>query len=347
VPVYRLAKAVLRLPRSARRAVHHIVRYPGWRARLRSGRYRIGVQTVVINSFDGLVWGDECMARGLAHAFVRLGHSSEVVSSTTHDIDRMNFDVMIAMYPTGEIPGLPYRIALPATCLNLYWAQVPEHYLQAQRDPRFAGFMFASQSEMRASTAAHKLWLPMSADAESYRPISTPVVHDVVFCANNIAGRSAQTLEKFLGPILAIPGIKLSIRGSWWEKTPYAPYCHGSIHPGEVPQLYSSAKVVLSIHGDAHTRADMPTSRLFEAAACECAILSDELPTAKQIFGDAVCWTEGGHDLQEKLIGLLRDDARRENLARAARAVFLRSGTFDAQATRIGPFLREIIDDRS
>jgi glycosyltransferase involved in cell wall biosynthesis len=301
------------------------------------------VQTVVINSYHGMVWGDECMARGLADGFRRLGHTAEVVSAQTHRIARGGFDVMIAMYPTGEIPGLPYRVELPRSCLNLYWAQVPGHFRLAERDPRFSGFLFASRAEMAGSGAREKLWLPMSADPEAYRPVpAVRKLRDVVFCANNIVGRSQATLARYLDPLLDIPGLELAIHGSGWEGTRYAALARGPIPPPEVPALYCSSKVVLSVHGDSHFAADMPTSRIFEAAACECAILSDLLPTGREIFGDAIMWTTGGEDARRKALALLGDDAGREALGRRARAALLADFTFDAHARRIAAFVEQL-----
>lgn len=322
-------------------------RYPGWRGRLRRGRYHVGIQTVVINTYQGgMVWGDECMARGLAEGFRRLGHTAEVVSAQTHPLERGGYDVMIAMYPTGDIPGLPYRVVLPRACLNLYWAQVPGHFRLAERDPRFAGFLFASRGEMAASAAGKKFWLPMSADPEAYRPQAVPKRRDVVFCANNIAGRGPETLARYLDPLLDIPGLDLAIHGSGWEGTRYAAHARGPIPPPEVPALYGSAKIVLSVHGDGHFAADMPTSRIFEAAACECAILSDLLPTGREIFGDAICWTTGGADAREKAVALLGDEARRVEMGRRARETLIASYTFDAHARRIAGFVERLRSGR-
>ena len=340
---YASARATRNMLRATPAAVRAALRTPGWLLRLRRGRFRIGIQTVVVNSFGGHVWGDECMALGLARAFEARGHGAQVVSRLSHDIASLGLDVMIAMYLTGEIPGFPYRIELPRPCLNLYWAQVPGHHLLARRDPRFAGFLFASRSEMNASDAPRKLWLPMSADAEAYRPTEAPKEFDVVFCANNTDARTPARLAHYLEPILAVPGIKLCLRGSGWERTPYAAHGRGTIHPGEVPRLYAQAKLVLSIHSDAHFAADMPTSRLFEAAACGCAVVSDALPTAREIFGEAMSWIGGGAETTAQVAALLGDDHRRAQMGAEARAILLRGYTFDAHAERVLDFIRRTV----
>jgi hypothetical protein len=340
---YDSARAVRNGLRATPGAVRATLRVPGWHWRLRRGRFRIGIQTVVVNSFDGHVWGDECMALGLARACEARGHPAKVVSRLTHDIASLGLDVMIAMYPTGEIPGFPYRIELPRPCLNLYWAQVPGHHLLARRDPRFAGFLFASRSEMRASDAPRKLWLPMSADAETYRPVAAAKEFDVVFCANNTDARTPARLARYLEPILAVPGINVCIRGSGWERTPYAAHARGTIHPDEVPRLYAQARLVLSIHSDTHFAADMPTSRLFEAAACGCAVVSDELPTAREIFGDTMAWIDGGPATTAQVAALLRDDDRRAQMGAGARTILLRGYTFEAHAGRVLEFIRSVV----
>ena len=110
-----------------------------------------------------------------------------------------------------------------------------------------------------------------------------------------------------------------------------------------MPRLYAQAKLVLSIHSDAHFAADMPTSRLFEAAACGCAVVSDALPTAREIFGEAMSWIGGGAETTAQVAALLGDDHRRAQMGAEARAILLRGYTFDAHAERVLDFIRRTV----
>lgn len=338
----RLQRHLSNALRSAGTLLRDARRYPAARRRLREAPLHWAIQTVVVGTYGGAVWGDECMARGLAAALVRRGHRADVVSAVSHDIPRLGCDVMVAMYPTGPLPGLPYRIELPRVCLNLYWAQVPGHIRLAAGDRRFRAWLFASRTEMQEALGRPSLWFPMAADPEAYRPVPSPLSQEVAFCANHPAGRTPETLRRYLAPAFDLLGSDLVIRGTGWEGTPYAAASRGPIHPGEVPSLYSSSKLVLSIHGDLHRSADMPTSRLFEAAACRSAIVSDELPTARELFGDTIAWTTGGDELRTQLVRLLGSASERERIAHGAHEVFRQHGTFDVQARRLEEFVRKL-----
>jgi spore maturation protein CgeB len=106
-----------------------------------------------------------------------------------------------------------------------------------------------------------------------------------------------------------------------------------------VPALYSSAKLVLSVHGVWHRAMDVPTSRLWEATACGAAVLSDPLPTAQALFEDTILWSEGGEDLRRKAEYYLAHEEERRSLAARARQLVLSRYTFDHHARRILHYL--------
>lgn len=83
----------------------------------------------------------------------------------------------------------------------------------------------------------------------------------------------------------------------------------------------------------------MPTSRLWEATLCGAPIISDRLETAETLFGDTICFTDGGDDMVAKVAALLSDDSRRLAQAAAARERVGAGLTFDHHARRMLDFL--------
>ena len=61
-------------------------------------------------------------------------------------------------------------------------------------------------------------------------------------------------------------------------------------------------------------------------------MVSDPVSLGKQIFGDAIVWSEGRRDLVEKVQFLLENDGARQALKARARLHALRTGGFQSQA---------------
>jgi len=241
-----------------------------------------------------------------------------------------NLDLVISFYPYPETLFVP-------EAANFWWLQAG--LLHTESTEKIDTAIALYEDFFAAGTGVAK-WLrqygreavlmPMSADLAIYRP-HRPVPeyqHNVVFIGNNY-GRE-EILERYLLPLVPLG---LRVYGSGWEKVPeLAGAFLGSIHPREVPKVYSSAKIVLSVHKEWHAKMDIPTTRLWEATACGAAVVSDPVPLGQQIFGDAVVWSGGGADLVEKVRFLLENDAAREALKAKARLHALRTGGFQGQA---------------
>jgi hypothetical protein len=67
--------------------------------------------------------------------------------------------------------------------------------------------------------------------------------------------------------------------------------------------------VALCLHKDEHRAADTPSCRLFEAAAAGCLIISDGIPFARRVLGDAAFHLDfqlDTHDLSERILEIVR-----------------------------------------
>ncbi len=290
---------------------------------------RIGLQIPKAGTFTGQVWGDEILAEGLADALSRLDIVEQAVVYSPVTI-HSNLDLVIAFYPYPETLFVP-------EAANFWWLQAGLLHTESMEKIDAAVALY--EDFFAAGTGTAK-WLRqygreatlmlMGADLAIYRP-HTPLPkyqHNVVFIGNNY-GRD-EILERYLLPLVPFG---LRIYGSGWEKVPeLAEAFLGSVHPREVPKIYSSAKVVLSVHKEWHAKMDIPTTRLWEATACGAALISDPIPLGRRVFGDAVLWSEGGADLVEKVRYLLDNDAARAALKAKARLHALRTGGFQSQA---------------
>ena len=299
---------------------------------------RIGLQLTVMNTYSGAVWGDEVMAVGLADA---LRAQPEVDQAEVYDVATVhdNLDLVISFYAYPET-------RLVTGVRQVWWYQAPRLNDQygpvTAAVPSYEAILCAGPKlllDVREAGAQRTLFVPMSANPALYHPTAPrdEYRHPIVFVANH--NRTRAEVERFIFPLLPL-GLK--IYGSGWEREPElanSDVLCGKIHPHEVPALYSSAKLVLSCHSPWHRDHDVPTSRLWEAPCCGAALLSDPLPTAEKLFGDAIAFSRGGDELADLAAALLADDQRRTAQAAAATARVRAGLTFHHHARRILDFL--------
>ena len=83
---------------------------------------------------------------------------------------------------------------------------------------------------------------------------------------------------------------------------PLAQVCHGKLPMPDLPKVYSSVAINLNAHVREHKKWDTINLRVYDALACGGFVLSDELPSLLDTFGDAVVCTRGDEDEWAKLV---------------------------------------------
>jgi GT2 family glycosyltransferase/glycosyltransferase involved in cell wall biosynthesis len=280
------------------------------------GPLRIGLQLPNINTHEGAVDGDEVMALGMANILSGLKEVefAEVYDPVTiHD----NLDVILNFYPFPLLRFVPgprqywwYQARVPED-----WAANPEwRQLLCLYEGIFVASPELKKHLLSWGVPAEKIsLLPMSCDRGTYypRPEAAELDHEVVFCGNG-GIRAPEEVQRYLTPL---KDLGLAIFGSHWERFPQLRHClKGPIPPVKVPELYSNAKIIISTHTAWHRGNDIPTSRLWEAMGCDGVVVSDRLPFAEKLFGDAVVWTDGYEDIREKVAYLLAHPEERARL---------------------------------
>ena len=155
-------------------------------------------------------------------------------------------------------------------------------------------------------------------------------------------------LEQFLlQPARQLAGKKFIVAGSqypkptrWPKNVRHIPHLSPQWHP----EMYSSSRFTLNL-----TRRDMtiagysPSVRLFEAAACGAAILSDNWPGLDSFFtpGDEILLLTGTGDVVDYLTGLTAEEARR--IGQRAQARVLREHTSAIRAAQFERAVDEVL----
>ena len=193
-----------------------------------------------------------------------------------------------ALLSTNQAPLLFYDIDTPITL-----SQLREHgrcdYLEASLIPHYAAYL-----SFTGGPALHELELsfgspravplPRSVDTDLYKPQAVRADYrcDLSYLGTYARDRQPKLLDLLNKTAAMLPDRDFIVAGAMYpEDITWQANVKRLTHvaPPDHPDFYSSARFTLNL-----TRADMvqagysPSVRLFEAAACGAAILSDEWP---------------------------------------------------------------------
>jgi spore maturation protein CgeB len=199
----------------------------------------------------------------------------------------------------------------------------------------------ALQTELRARRVAP---LYGHVDAAVHRPV-VPQAHyaaGLSYLGTYSQDRQAALEELLVGPARRRPEQRFLIGGAQYPPDfPWSPNIYFVRHlpPAEHPAFFSSSRLTLNV-----TRASMaeagwcPSGRLFEASACQTAVLSDAWPGIEDFFtpGAEILLTRSESDT---LAALDLDDAQISRIARAARERVLDQHTSDHRARELCGYL--------
>jgi spore maturation protein CgeB len=242
-----------------------------------------------------------------------------------------------------------YDIDTPVTVAALRGAGT--EYLRRDQVPLFARYFsftggpFLSEVLEAELGARDAQPLYCSVDGERYRPVrpDRALAADLAYMGTYAVDRQP-VLERFLvGPAERLPARRFLVAGplyppelEWPRNVRHLPH----LPPPRHPAFYSSAAWQLNA-----TRAEMvaagwsPSVRLFEAAACGAAMLSDRWPGIEAFFtpGREILLPESAEAVVEILETTHPDD--RIAIGRAARARVLAAHTAERRAAELEALL--------
>ncbi len=190
------------------------------------------------------------------------------------------------------------------------------------------------------------------ADPAVHRPVP-PAAHyraALSYLGPYAADRQRRVEELFIRPAAERPDRRFVIGGALYPQDfPWTANIFFVRHlpPDEHPRFYASSRLTLNV-----TRRDMaamgwcPSGRLFEAAACGAAILSDDWPGLTEFFepGREILVA---HSTDEALAALDRDDGELAHIAAAGRARFLAEHTSRHRAGQMIAAIEAAMSERT
>jgi spore maturation protein CgeB len=183
-------------------------------------------------------------------------------------------------------------------------------------------------------------------DAQTYRPRTLPTRWDLGYMGTYSADRQPKVEAMLAAPARALADRTFAVAGPQYPDTVKWPanverFEH--LAPGAHPAFYSAQRYTLNI-----TRSDMvalgwsPSVRLFEAAACGAAIISDRWNGIETFFrpGHEILLADGTADV----LAILEDMSETERLriCAAGRVRVLEKHTAAERAVRLEAYVAEI-----
>lgn len=215
----------------------------------------------------------------------------------------------------------------------------------------FDGYMFAAKKllDYHRSLGCEGIYMPFATDPDFFKP-SLPqdkYKFEVAYVGNNIKGP-----ERTIKYIYPARRFKFGLFGNWkfrtfkgwpWYRMFSRPPSMGQIEMDDLPSLYSSAKIVLNCTSQEHADWDTVIGRIYDVMACNGFLISDEIPTAREKFGDIIEFSKGGKDLTDKIEYYLKHEDERLERAEKGRDMILKSETYALRVKDMVSFFKELL----
>jgi spore maturation protein CgeB len=219
----------------------------------------------------------------------------------------------------------------------------------------FDGYAFISKKllEIHESNGFRGIWLPFGVDTDMFQPALTGEKYscEVAYIGNDIKGpeRTALYIEPATRFDFALYGnwdINWISNIKFWKVLPYqrkfARLTRGRIPQEDVPLLYSRAKININCTAQDCVDWDVITLRTFEVLACRGFLISDRVPSAETELQDAIVFTDGGKDLEEKIRYYLARPDERANMAEKGYEYVRKNATSVRRMTTFLSYLRDL-----
>lgn len=292
----------------------------------------IALKTAVPNARQKEVWGDYHFARGLADAFLRLGHCVKIDSVREWHKDAGKSDLDIVLFgaevytPTGDTPMIG-------------WVLYPgreEEDLTGGFD-RAAHMYFASPaaaSEFNASKqncTGEVLW--QCFDPKLMYPPDRPADEGMVFVGSN-------HYHQF-GPRQIV---EYAVQNPWtfklwgkaWKRHPAKAWLQDQYLPNaRLGDVYRDARIVLCDHMPSMSRDGYVSNRIFDALACGAAVISDPVENMPADFDKFVHCVSSQDEFDAAVSEIRAEGATRRKARMSFAKDMHRRHSFDERAKQI------------
>jgi glycosyltransferase involved in cell wall biosynthesis len=274
-------------------------------------------------------WGDWHLAEAMARSLRGLGQDVAVQTADQADsLAARSADIHLVLHGLASVRRTPGQ-------RHILWViSHPESVDLAECDAAdlvlVASSRFAASLRGRTSTPVEVLLQATDADRFRPQPPDPAHRHPVTIVAKTrdvMRGVVADALEA---------GIHPSIYGGGWHGLVDSALIVSDHVPNDVlPDVYSSAGVVLNDHWDTMRAWGFVSNRIFDVLACGAPVISDDVSEVHDLFGEAVPTYRSSAELGDLVRHALEDPDGARARAAGGRAIVLAHHTFDHRAREV------------
>lgn len=273
-------------------------------------------------------WGDFHMASALERQFERSGCPTLIqILPEWSDGEDARCDVVLVLRGLSVYEPKAHHI-------NLMWNISHPDKVPLQEYEEYDTAFVASESY--AGELRGKLSLPVVSLLQCTDPqLFYPRIEESVQSQLLYVGNSRRVYRRALKDLLPTRH-GLAVYGAMWEDLIDASYVKATHFPNQhLNCLYSSCDILLNDHWDDMREKGFVSNRLFDAAACETFVITDQVTGLDQAFEGSIVGYEDAEDLRSKLDHFLAHPEERKQLGRRAAQIVREHHTFANRAAVI------------
>jgi len=145
--------------------------------------------------------------------------------------------------------------------------------------------------------------------------------------------------------VQVMPGERFAIFGKGWDQVPrLARYNRGELPYAELPEVYSSSKIIIDETATPTLPYGAVNSRVFDATACGALVITNNTAGSQELFDGKLPTYRDSAEQRALLNRFLTDDALRTDTASSLRRMVLERHTYERRATDVITAARQSID---
>jgi glycosyltransferase involved in cell wall biosynthesis len=287
-------------------------------------RIKIGAPSIAVCE----EWGDYHFALAIQRSLRKHGHSSQIDCLDKWEApDSLNADVVLVLRGLSKYNTKSHQI-------NLMWNISHPDKITDDEYLKYDHIFVASLKH--AKTLSDRLSVSVSpllqcTDPSLFNPeVEMRQRYDVLF-----VGNSRNVFRQVVKDAMSV-NLPISVFGTRWEQFLPSTAIKGEhIKNTELAGYYASAGVVLNDHWGTMRDYGFISNRLFDAAACDARIVSDNVEGLAYVFGQHIATYKNPHDLKRLVDNsLLETKSERQQRKGFAQEV-IKNHSFDVRVENI------------
>lgn len=279
-------------------------------------------------------WGDYFFAIALKKSFEKRGFKVVIHELQNWYREDDNEDIVIVLRGLSKYNPNPKHI-------NIMWNISHPEVISLEEYNSYdivfiSSVKYANEMDKKLDTVVKPLLQCTDPDV-FYPNFNSDCSEDILFI-----GRTRKVFRDIIKDI-SKTNHDFSVYGEGWEDYIDKKFIKGEFVQNDVlNQYYSSCKILLNDHWAEMKELDFPSNRLFDALACGAFIISDNIPSAHDLFENNIVTYDSIEDLDKKIDFYLTNELERDKKRKAGMNIVLSKHTFDNRADEIIETLKNI-----